>query len=340
MMIPEYINYLERNQARPKTIKSYSSKARIFVAWLDKQLVGIPEVDPNKIYEFHQHLMIDRKQKASTRVAYLGALRNYFDFLVSQGLFRENPAKAVAKPKIHKTPPNSLDEEEIEKMMIAAFDKKTEKGMRDLAMIAVLTGTACRVSAMTGMKLTDFRPTEVLIPENCQHCGQPILTGRLAGRGKKKKVTMVRIREKAGKEWDIIMPDKAAMYLGQYLNSRKTGANTDIVFPVKERGTGEIKPISRHGVLYAIQRLADKAGIVRKISPHCFRHAAITWLLDLGTDPEVVQRMVGHRALYQTMEYRNKSIRAFVWSGVGADKNLFENVKTPLDTLFDKLHKK
>lgn len=335
MMIPEYTRWLERNQARPKTVKSYANKARIFVAWLDKQLVGVPEVDPDRIFSFHQHLLHERKQKASTRCVYLGALRNYFDFLVDQGLFRENPAKAVAKPKVHKAPPNSLDEEEIERLMVAAFEKKTEKGLRDMAMIAVLTGTGCRVSALTDLRLTDFRPTEVLIPENCPHCQQPILTGRLAGRGKKKKVTMCHLREKAGKEWDIILPDKAAFYLSQYLNSRAIGVSTDIVFPV-QRGD-VLRPISRQGVLFTIKRLAQKAGITRSISPHCFRHAAITWLLDLGTDPEVVQRWFGHRALTQTMEYRNKSIRAFVWSGVGADRNLFERVKTPLDPLFNRL---
>lgn len=337
MLIPEYTNWMDRKQARPKTVKSYSNKVRIFVAWLDKKLVGVPEVDPDRIFEFHQHLLHERKQKASTRSAYLGALRNYFDFLVDQGLFKANPAKAVAKPKIHKAPPNSLDEEEIEKLMMAAFEKKTEKGLRDLAMIAVLTATGSRVTAVTDMKLTDFRPTEVVLPENCQHCGQPILTGRLAGRGKKKKVTMVHLHEKGGKEWDIILHDKAAFYLSQYLNQRVIGVNTDIVFPVMAGDA--VKPISRQGVLYVIRRLAGKAGISRKISPHCFRHAAITWLLDIGVDPEVVQRWFGHRALAQTMEYRNKSIRSFVWSGVGTERNLFEHVKTPMDALFNRLHK-
>lgn len=337
MLIPEYTRWMERNQARPKTVKSYANKVRIFVAWLDKKLVGVPEVDPDRVYEFHQYLLHEKKQKASTRSSYLGALRSYFDFLVDQGVFKENPAKSVAKPKIHKAPPNSLDEEEIEKLMVAAFEKKTEKGMRDLAMIAVLTATGSRVSAIADMKLTDFRPTEVIIPECCQTCDQPLLTGRFAGRGKKKKVTMCHLREKGGKEWDIILHEKAAFYLGQYLNSRTLGLNTDIVFPVQHGDV--IKPISRQGVLYIIKRLASKAGIPRKISPHCFRHAAITWLLDIGTDPEVVQRWFGHRALTQTMEYRNKSVRAFVWSGAGTDRNLFGQVKTPLDALFNRMNK-
>lgn len=333
-MIPEYIRWMERNQAAEKTIKSYSNKVMIFVSWLDKQLIGIPEVDPDRVMQFHNHLLADRKQKPSTRSSYLGALRSYFDFLITQGVFKENPAKAVAKPKIRKAPPDQMDEDELARLMNAAFEKKTEKGMRDLAIVAILAGTACRVSALTAMRIQDFRPTDVTIPEKCQHCGQGIVSGPRSGRGKKVKVTMVRLREKGGKEWDVIVPEKASFFLSQYLNNRKIGMRTDIVFPVKR---GSIQQISRHGALYAIKRLAVVAGITRKISPHSFRHIAITWWLDIGIDPDVVRQWVGHSALSQTMDYRNKSIRSFVWSGIGTDRNLLEHVKTPMDVVFNKM---
>jgi len=334
MLIPEYVRWLERNQARPKTVKNYMHKARIFVEWLEPQNIGVPEVDPDRIFSFHEYLVTQRKQRASTRKSYLNALRNYFEFLITQGVFKANPAKEVAMPKIHKSPPDQIDEEEISKLMTAAYEKKTEKGMRDLAIVSVLAGTACRVSALAGMRLQDFRPSEVSVPEKCQHCGQSILGGPRAERSKKIKVTMVRLREKSGKEWDVILPQKAEFFLSYYLKQRAAGDETDIIFPVK-RGV-QIKPISRHGVLYVIKRLAKKAGITRKISPHSFRHIAITWWLDIGINPDIVQQWVGHRALSQTMEYRNKSIRSFVWSGIGTDKNILERIVTPMDLLFKK----
>jgi integrase/recombinase XerD len=335
MMIPEFIRWLERQQSAEKTVKNYSNKVRIFVAWLDTKLVGVPEVDPDRVLQFHNHLMVDRKQKASTRATYLNALRKYGEFLIIQGLFKKNPFREISMPKIHKAPPDQMNENEIALMMHAAFEKKNEKGLRDLAIVAMLTGTACRVTALAGMRIQDFRPSEITIPEQCQRCGQGIVSGPHAGRGKKIKVTMVRLREKGGKEWDVIVPEKASFFLSQYLNSRKIGIQTDVVFPVKRYGT--IKPISRHGVLYAIKRLAKVAGISRRISPHSFRHVAITWWLDTGIDPDVVRQWVGHSALSQTMEYRNKSIRSFVWSGIATDKNLMAHVQTPLDVLFKKL---
>jgi len=39
----------------------------------------------------------------------------------------------------------------------------------------------------------------------------------------------------------------------------------------------------------------------------------------------------------QTMEYRNKSIRAFAYSGIAMDRNLLEHIHTPMDMLFNKM---
>lgn len=335
MLIAEYEDWMARHQMRPKTIKSYKMKISLFVLWLESKGVEVPEVDPDHIWKFHEHLLIDREQKASTRTSYLNALRNYFEFLIDKGIFQKNPAKEVTRPKIHPSPPRSLNEEEITRLMTAAFANKTEKGMRDLAIMSILTGTGCRVSALTALRIMDFWTKDEMLPQTCQTCGQYLLSGRFAGRGKKVKVTMVHLQEKSGKEWNILLPEKATFYLSQYLNNRKVGMQTDIVFPVR-RG-GEIRTISRHGVLYMLKRYAKKAGIAKALGPHAFRHAAITWWLDYGVDPETVQRWVGHAALQQTLAYRNQSSRAYIHSGIATDRNLLERVQTPMDIVFKKV---
>ena len=334
MLISEYKRWMERHQARPKTVRGYASRVELFLRWLEAQGVDVTEADPDRIWKFHEHLTVDRRQRAATRVSYLNALRSYFDFLMENDIFKKNPAKEVTRPKIHPSPPKSLNEEEITRLMTAAFMNKNERGLRDLAIMSFLAGTACRVSALTHLKITDFWPTDTILPETCHTCGQYLLSGRFAGRGKKVKVTMVRLREKAGKEWDVLLPEKAKFYLSQYLNNRKIGMQTDIVFPVKRNG--EVRAISRHGVLDMLKRYAVKAELAKPISPHVFRHAAITWWLDFGVDPETVQRWVGHQALQQTLEYRNKSMRAYIQSGIATDKNILQRVETPMDVVFNK----
>ena len=332
MLILEYTHWLERQELRATTVKSYPAKAEIFIHWLEAKGLDVAELDDEVVFKFLEHLTIDRRQSSNTRRTYMFAIRSYCDFLIEKGIFLKNPAKEVTLPKRVDVPPGNLSEEEIAKLMTAAFENKTENGMRDLAIISVLAGTACRVSVITKMKLSDFRTTDTIQPERCQHCGQYLLTGRFAGRGKKTKTTMVRMVEKGGKVMDIPLPEKASAYLSLYLSNRKKCFGTDIVFPVKRKGC--INPISRHGVGDMLKRYALKAGITGKVHPHMFRHTTITWWLDYGVDPETVQRYVGHRALQQTLLYRHKSMRAFVHSGISTDRNLLEHVPTPMDVLF------
>jgi site-specific recombinase XerD len=83
---------------------------------------------------------------------------------------------------------------------------------------------------------------------------------------------MVTLREKGGKTWSIIVPEKAVAFLGQYLNNRQI--ETDIIFPVKRNG--EITPIGRQGVIDILKSFCKAAGITCRISPYSFRHLAIS----------------------------------------------------------------
>lgn len=332
MMIPEFVRWLERQQRLASTVRSYPAKVELFLAWLATQGKTVPQADADVVFAFLEHLTLGRKQAANTRRTYMFALRSYFDFLVEKQVVPENYAKTIAMPKRAYTPPGNLSEEEIAKLMHAAFENKTEKGMRDLAIISVMAGTGCRVSALSNLRLSDFRTTEITVPERCQYCQQSILSGRFAGRGKKVKATMVRLKEKGAKTWDVLLPEKASFYLSQYLTNRKDGFGSEIVFPTKYGK--KLLPINRTTVVSMLRKYAAKAGVTAPVNPHMFRHAAITWWLDYGVDPETVQRMVGHAALAQTLEYRHRSMRSYVFSGISGEKNLLENMPTPMDVLF------
>jgi len=65
------------------------------------------------------------------------------------------------------------------------------------------------------------------------------------------------------------------------------------------RGTG----LSRVMVFTIIKRLAEKAQLKKKVSPHTFRHSFATHLIEGGADLRSVQEMLGHASITTTEIY-------------------------------------
>ena len=63
------------------------------------------------------------------------------------------------------------------------------------------------------------------------------------------------------------------------------------------------RPMSRHGALHIYATAKAKAGITKQGGIHILRHAFATHLLEAGTEPEVLQQLMGHGSIRSTMRY-------------------------------------
>jgi integrase/recombinase XerD len=77
-----------------------------------------------------------------------------------------------------------------------------------------------------------------------------------------------------------------------------TKNGTDLLFPSKNG-----KEITRQNLRDLIKKYAERADIVKAISPHTFRSCTATHLLDSGADIRKVQLLLGHEDIKSTQVY-------------------------------------
>lgn len=70
--------------------------------------------------------------------------------------------------------------------------------------------------------------------------------------------------------------------------------------------TGTLFPVSPRQVQRIIQKLVDKAGIQKHITPHSFRHGCAHQLLDIGVDLPALQDLLGHKHPSSIFKYTKR----------------------------------
>lgn len=211
---------------------------------------------------------------ATSQARILSGVRGFYKFLVLQDELPESPADFLEPPKTGRKLPVVLSPQEID-AMIAAIDRSSPEGERNVAMLETLYSCGLRVSELVTLRLTDVHFDESYV--------------RVIGKGNKER--LVPIGQRALKHIRIYRDD-VRRHMTVKQDSR------DIVF-LNRRGAG----LSRQMVFLLIKGLAVKAGVNKKISPHTFRHSFATHLVEAGADLRAVQEMLGHESITTTEIY-------------------------------------
>jgi integrase/recombinase XerD len=203
---------------------------------------------------------------------HLACIRMLFDWLVTGQVMPSNPAHSVRGPRhsVSKGSTPVLSSEEAT-ALLAGMDTSSVVGLRDRALIAVMTYTFARVGAVVTLNVEDYYS--------------------------QKKRWWLRLHEKNGKVNEMPCHHKLESYLDAYIEA--AGIGTDHKGPLFRAAIGKTKRLgqramSRTDVWYMVRRRAADAGIETAIGCHTFRATGITDYLTNGGRIEVAQRMAGH----------------------------------------------
>ncbi len=211
---------------------------------------------------------------ARSQARLISGIRAFYKYLLMEDVIQQSPAELLELPKLPQKLPEVLSIEEID-MIIEQIDLSKPDGARNKAMLETLYCCGLRVSELVGLKITDVYFDEGYI--------------RVIGKGNKQRI--VPIGNSAAKFIRIYM-DGIRCHL-----TIKKGAE-DILF-LNRNGN----KISRVMVFLIIQKLKEKAGLHKHISPHTFRHSFATHLIEGGADLRAIQEMLGHESITTTEIY-------------------------------------
>jgi len=208
-----------------------------------------------------------------------------FDWLVVGQVLATNPAHSVRGPK-HvvrrgKTPVLTAEEA---RQLLDSIDTTTLVGLRDRALIAVMTFAFARIGAVVAMRVEDYYPE-----------------------GKR---WWVRLHEKGGKRHEMPAHHKLESYIDEYLLA--AGIRDEAKGPlfrsaVRRTGVLTMTPMHRVDAYRMIRRRASEAGFKQKLGCHVFRATGITAYLEAGGTLENAQAMAAHESPRTTKLYDRTS---------------------------------
>jgi integrase/recombinase XerD len=272
-VIDEFIDHLWLEDGLSKnTLNSYRFDLELFSGWLTKILqTNILDVSQADIQQYLSFKFPTSKSRSISRL--LTTLRRLFRYLLRENKVKIDPTLEIMSPKIPKSLPKSLSEEEVE-LLLNAPNIKNFSGLRDKAMLELLYACGLRVSELVNILLTELSMTDGII--------------RITGKGSKTRL--------------VPMGEEAVDWIKKYIDEGRKNIlklKTSKYLFVTIRGSA----MTRQAFWYLIKRYSIIAEIKKPMSPHILRHAFATHLINHGADLRVVQMLLGHSDISTTQIY-------------------------------------
>lgn len=257
----------ERNSSK-NTVSSYIFDLKELDAFLQKKIADI-NVDDIRSY---LRKLDELGFKVSTIRRRLTVYKQFFKFLQLEEIILDNPMTFIIQPKYKRPLPKILSEDIIRKMQEEALKFEGADGVRLRLIISLLYGSGLRVSELISLKMNSIADGVFI---------------KVFGKGRRERGVPV---------------SKSVLSLINEWRLVKTASNW--MFPSQKPQ----KHITRQRVFQILKDFAVYCGVnANEVSPHVFRHAFATHILDNGADLMSVKKMLGHKNIATTEIYTHVS---------------------------------
>lgn len=278
--LEEFLAHLggERRMS-PATVRNYRLAVGRFLEWLGEGK-NWREVDTRSARSYA--IELQRSYSRRTLHNRVAGIRAFYRYHRERGKVTSNPFSALSLPKLEKTLPRFLTENQI-RQFLDGPRRLLEEGTitdfeawRDRAVLELLYGAGLRISELVNADLGRLELERGLI--------------RVMGKGRKERIVPV---------------GKVAVHcLRQHLHLSGRAHASGGALVVHASGKG----VSTRWIQLRMKRYLALAELPHDLSPHKLRHSFATHLLDGGADIRSVQELLGHASLSTTQIYTHTSI--------------------------------
>jgi integrase/recombinase XerD len=269
--------------AAAHTVEAYTRDLSEFLAFLAAKGKEAKTASAEHLRGFLASLA-SRGLAPTSRARKLSAIRQFFRFLLAEGIRADDPCSAIDSPKLGRPLPKILSLAEVETLLKTASDASEEtteglarrRALRLYALLETLYATGLRVSELISL------PRGVLTADD----------------------RVLAVKGKGGRERLVPLNEAARKALAAHLaavgeDEAKGKSASPWLFP-----SSGGQHLTRQRLGQELKALALAAGIEpARVSPHVLRHAFASHLLERGADLRTVQQLLGHADISTTQIY-------------------------------------
>lgn len=275
----EYVQWLTESRGlASETVSGHHALASRLLSWLGERAASavLAQLTIQDIDSF-----VETRAPALRRVTRKSMalyLRSFLRYLHDRGLVDRDLSTAIIAPRVYafENIPSALSAEDVAAVLKTARQDRSAKGLRDFAILMLLSTYGLRAGEITALRLEDIDWRR----------------------------EQVRVRHsKTGHETLLPLVKPVGDALLDYLQKGRPKAAAREIFI---RARAPYQPLHNGSSLYSsIVRHLQRAGVKwqGKHGPHTFRHARAVSLLRAAVSSKLIGDVLGHRAAGSTAVY-------------------------------------